>query len=47
MKYMISRLPDPSKIVLPADKLPPQWMYWQEMDPGDYLRQQRAQGMRV
>jgi phage terminase large subunit len=41
MKYIISRLPNPSQIVLPADKLPPQWMYWREMDPGQYLQQQR------
>jgi hypothetical protein len=42
MKYIISRMPDPSKIVIPADALPPQWMFWREMEPSEYLAQQRV-----
>jgi phage terminase large subunit len=38
MKYMISRLPSPSEIRLPQEKLPPQWMFWKEMDPEEYKR---------
>lgn len=33
-KYMLSKLPDPSKIVIPKDKLPPQWSYWHELEQG-------------
>lgn len=29
-KYMLSKLPDPSEIVIPAHALPPGWMKWQE-----------------
>jgi hypothetical protein len=37
MKYMLSYLPEPSQIIVPADQLPPDWMYWQEMDRDDYM----------
>jgi hypothetical protein len=36
IKYMLSFLPEPSEIIVPADKLPPDWMFWHEMDPQDY-----------
>lgn len=32
VKYMLTRLPEPSKIVVPKSALPPQWMFWHEMD---------------
>lgn len=31
-KYMLSRLPEPSDIVLPKSAMPPGWMRWQEVD---------------
>jgi hypothetical protein len=34
---MLSYLPEPSQIIVPADQLPPDWMYWQEMDRDDYM----------
>ena len=37
LKYMLSYLPEPSQIIVPADQLPPDWMYWQEMDRDDYM----------
>jgi len=36
LKYMLSFLPEPSEIVLPKDLLPPDWMFWQEMEPEEY-----------
>lgn len=36
LKYMLSDLPEPSKIVLPKNKLPQGWMVWQEMSVEDY-----------
>lgn len=36
LKYMLSRLPEPAKIIIPRDKLPPQWMYWNEMSTEEY-----------
>jgi hypothetical protein len=38
IKYMLSKLPDPSEIVVPEDTLPPKWSYWQEMSMDDYRR---------
>lgn len=38
VKYMLSKLPDPSEIVVPEDVLPPKWSYWQEMNMDDYRR---------
>ena len=38
VKYMLSKLPDPSEIVVPEDVLPPRWTYWQEMNMDDYKR---------
>lgn len=32
VKYMLSHLPHPSKIVIPKSALPPGWMFWQEVD---------------
>jgi len=32
MKYMLSHLPHASKIEVPASALPPQWMFWHEVD---------------
>ena len=37
-KYMLSKLPDPSEIVVPEDRLPPKWSYWHEMSSDDYRR---------
>jgi hypothetical protein len=36
IKYMLSKLPDPSEIKIPEDTLPPSWTYWQEMSTEDY-----------
>lgn len=36
LKYLMSKLPEPSKIVLPKNKLPPGWMVWSEMSTEDY-----------
>lgn len=30
VKYMLSRLPDPAKIVVPEEALPPGWKFWHE-----------------
>ena len=32
LKYMLSKLPVPSEISIPKDKLPPQWAFWHEID---------------
>lgn len=32
LKYMLARLPEVSQIVIPADKLPPKWMFWHETE---------------
>lgn len=32
LKYMLANLPEVSKIVVPRDKLPPQWMFWHETE---------------
>ena len=37
-KYILSRLPLPADIVLPRTVLPPDWMYWHEMEVNDYKR---------
>jgi hypothetical protein len=42
LKYMLARLPEASKVVIPERALPPQWTYWHEMDVGDYQQMQRA-----
>jgi hypothetical protein len=36
LKYMLSFLPEPSEIVLPHKLIPPDWMYWQEIEPEEY-----------
>lgn len=41
-KYLLSRLPEPSKIVIPSMALPPQWSFWHEMDESDYRQAIRA-----
>jgi hypothetical protein len=38
VKYMLSKLPDPSEIIIPEDALPPKWKFWQEMSMDDYRR---------
>jgi hypothetical protein len=30
LKYMLSKLPQPAKVVVPTQLLPPGWMFWQE-----------------
>lgn len=42
IKYMLSKLPDASKIVLPTEMLPKPWMRWQEMDVSEYARRANA-----
>lgn len=37
-KYLLSRLPEPSKIIIPRNRLPPGWMMWQEMNDKDFKR---------
>jgi hypothetical protein len=32
LKYGLSFRPEPSKIVVPADRLPPKWMFWHEIE---------------
>jgi hypothetical protein len=34
LKYMLSYLPDVSKIVVPEKALPPKWSYWHEVEMG-------------
>lgn len=36
IKYLVSHMPEVSKIVVPSDVLPPKWAYWHEMDMDDY-----------
>ena len=38
LKYMLSKLPDPSEIKVPEEMLPPSWSFWQEMSIDDYQR---------
>lgn len=42
VKYMLSRLPEPSKIEIPSKKLPPQWAFWHEMDQSEFDRVARV-----
>jgi hypothetical protein len=35
LKYMLSYLPDVSKIVTPKEALPKKWMQWHEVEMGD------------
>jgi len=35
IKYMLSKLPETSKIVIPSSKLPPSWMYWREVSDNE------------
>jgi hypothetical protein len=44
IKYMLSKLPEASEIVVPSELLPPKWAYWHEMSTEDY---QRAQGKMI
>lgn len=32
LKYLLAWLPEPGKIVIPREALPPQWMFWHEED---------------
>lgn len=32
LKYMLSKLPEPSEIIVPKNKLPPKWKFWHEME---------------
>lgn len=36
LKYMLSYLPDVSKIKVPAEELPKKWMFWHELDTDDH-----------
>lgn len=44
IKYMLSKLPEPAKIVVPSANLPPGWMYWREMEPKEYAKRSRRSG---
>ena len=44
IKYMLSKLPEASEIVVPSEALPPKWKYWHEMSMEDYGN---AQGKRI
>lgn len=37
-KYMLSKRPEPAKIIIPREQLPPGYMYWHEMDEKDYRK---------
>jgi hypothetical protein len=39
VKYMLSKLPESSEVVVPTELLPPQWKYWHEMEVSDYKLQ--------
>jgi len=41
-KYMLSHLPDASKIVLPADERPKPYLLWHEMETKDYHKALRV-----
>jgi len=41
IKYMLSKLPEPSMIVVPEEMLPPKWSYWQEMSMDEYKAAQK------
>lgn len=32
IKYMLSKLPEASRIIIPSNKLPPSWMFWREVE---------------
>lgn len=34
LKYMLSKLPEVSSIVVPRDQIPPKWLFWHEVDEG-------------
>jgi hypothetical protein len=34
LKYMLSYLPEVSKIIVPESALPPKWQYWHETELG-------------
>ncbi len=36
VKYMLSKLPESSEIVVPSELLPPKWSYWHEMEMNEY-----------
>jgi len=44
IKYMLSKLPEPSEIKVPSEALPPRWSYWHEMSMEDF---NQAQGRHV
>jgi len=35
-KYLLSFLPEPADVVIPTKLLPPDWMFWREMEPEEY-----------
>jgi hypothetical protein len=41
-KYLLAHLPKPSEIIIPQDKLPPQWSFWHEVDINEADAMQRA-----
>lgn len=42
IKYMLSKLPEPSKIEVPRSQLPPGWARWHEMEVADYQQKLRV-----
>ena len=35
LKYMLSKLPEPSEIIIPESVKMPEWMYWQEIQESE------------
>jgi hypothetical protein len=42
IKYMLSKLPEASKVVIPGKQQTKSWMRWQEMEQSDYERRQQS-----
>lgn len=42
LKYLLSRLPEPSKIIIPRDQVPPGYMFWREMSVEEYNNKIKA-----
>lgn len=41
-KYLLTKLPEASKIVVPRDQLPPAWKFWREVSDEDYRSMEKA-----
>lgn len=45
IKYMLSKLPQASQIVIPASALPPKWAFWHEMQPEHEMMLRQREGV--